>query len=111
MKKDLNKSQAFVDKAMQHLEKDRYQANPYLYTRIKQQLENKQQNQVVRPVFVLWKPALALVMIALNVFTYYYFSQNQETAQLNAFAEEYSWETEESNYDYITLDAFQNGKE
>ena len=117
MKKDIDKRQEFVEKALQRLEKDRYQANPYLYTRVKQQLREQQsQASTNRRQVFYWKPALAAVMILLNVFVYYNMksslNQMREVNQLKAFANDYAWnDPATAGFNYLTTESDRDEQE
>ena len=117
MKKDIDKREEFVEKAMRRLEKDRYQANPYLYTRVKQKLQQEQkQDSAKRQKLFYWKPALAVVMILLNVFVYYNMksslNQVQLANQLKAFANEYAWnDPSTAGFNYLTTESDRDEQE
>ena len=91
-----------VQKALDYVEQDEgYQPNPFIYTRIKQQLANQQEHRSnsISSIAVLWKPVLAVLLIALNVYVLLD-TQSISTTSSDALAKEYGWtaETPASNY-------------
>lgn len=71
MKHQDKKIEEKVEEALQYYGKERYQSNPFMYTRIQQQLRNEAEEEKDMQRFWVWKPILAAVMIILNVTVVY----------------------------------------
>ena len=94
-----------VQKALDFVEKDGYKSNPFIHTRIKQQIAN----QKISPpptafsMAVLWKPALAVFLIALNVYVFLDTRSGQKSSY-DTLADEYGWVAESQFSDYINYE-------
>jgi hypothetical protein len=90
MKRNLQVEQK-VDRAMQSLDGlAPAEANPYLYTRIQQRLQNKQQSGSFSSM--MFRLAVVLIIfIAINVFTFEKFSANTGSSKttIESFATDY----------------------
>jgi hypothetical protein len=71
MKHQDKKIEEKVEEALHYYGKERYESNPFMYTRIQQQLRNEADDEKEVQRFWAWKPVLAAVMIVLNATVVY----------------------------------------
>ena len=71
MKHQDKKIEEKVEEALNFYGKERYQSNPFMYTRIQQQMQNEADDEREVQRFWAWKPVLAAVMIVLNATVVY----------------------------------------
>lgn len=95
-----------VQKALDFIEQDSYKTNPFLYTRIKQRLANKQATEnrqsTTFSISILWKPALAIFLVALN--GYVLLGSQNISGNANILAEEYGWMEHRNSADCINYE-------
>lgn len=101
MKKNQQSIEQKVQETLDLLDTERYQSNPFLHTRIKQQLANRATVKVI-PLFsipVLLKMTAVAALIFINVSLL----SSTQTSTNNSFAQEYGWALETSS-SYISID-------
>ena len=94
-----------VQQALDFVEKGGYKSNPFIHTRIKQRIANQKVSTppTAFSIAVLWKPALAIFLIALNVYVFLD-TQSSHTSSYDTLAEEYGWVAENPSSDYINYE-------
>lgn len=92
-----------VERVLQQAGQERYRSNPFLYTRIKEQLAEQEQIRATNLGWRLnWKPILAATLLILNAGVLYQSLSNSGTDVSELISSTYELSGEESN-DYFNL--------
>lgn len=98
--KDINKEVLKTLESWDNLE--RYEGNPFLYTRIEQQIRNLEAPKA--KMRWTWQPILVAVLVAINMFTIATALVNQSDSIYDDIASQYNLSIEESESNYFLID-------
>lgn len=96
--KNINKEVQMTLESWDNIE--RYEGNPFLYTRIEQQLRNRKEKKTK----MTWQPILVAVLVLFNLFTIATVLTSQNNTIYDDIATQYDLKSEESVNSYFLSD-------